>query len=82
MNLGNIHSAMEDANTVLQIDPQSPEAYLLLGQAHELQEQYLEAMAAYEQASSLASEHNRPEIAALARIRLAYLMQRMPAGSP
>ncbi len=80
LGVGNLDAAIADANSVLQIDPESPEAYMMLGQAYELQQKYQEAIAAYEKTGKLADARNRPEITALARVRLAYLMQRIPAG--
>ncbi len=80
LGMGNPEAAITDANAVLQIDAESPEATMLLGQAYELQQKYQEAIAAYEKTGKLADARNRPDITALARIRLAYLMQRVPAG--
>ncbi len=82
MRVGKIEAGVADAKEALGIDPDSPEAYLMLGQAYELLENFGDALQAYEKASSLASEQDRPELTALARVRLAYLMQRIPAMEP
>ncbi len=82
LQIGDVDAAMADAETVIALDPESAEGYLLLGQAYEFSEQYSQAIQTYEKASTLANEQNRPDLAAIARIRLAYLMQRIPATSP
>ena len=82
LNVGMIEAGIADSQEILRIEPQAPEAYLMLGQGYELQGNYFEAIQAYEEASRLATEQDRPELTALARVRLAYLMQRIPAGVP
>jgi tetratricopeptide (TPR) repeat protein len=76
--VGNFDAAAADAQAALEEDAESPEAYLLLGQVYELTEKFAEAIESYEKASSLADAQNRPDLTALARVRLAYMMQRAP----
>jgi Flp pilus assembly protein TadD len=81
ISVGNIDAAIADAQAALEVNPDSPEAYLLLGQGYEYLERFAEAVENYEKASTLADQQNRPDLTALARIRLAYLMQRGPGRS-
>ena len=57
--------------------------YLVSGQANEGAGNYVEAVDAYTRASTLAEAQNKLEIAAIARVQLAMLMQRpsTPAGT-
>ncbi|MDH7485508.1 MAG: tetratricopeptide repeat protein [Anaerolineae bacterium] len=75
VRLGQGEKALAEAQAILEADPQSPRGYYLLGNARELQGRVAEALAAYEQASRLAEERNEVELMALARVRLAFLMQ-------
>jgi cytochrome c-type biogenesis protein CcmH/NrfG len=81
LGVGSLEAGMADAQAVLEIDPGSPEAMLMVGQAYELQGKYAEAVDAYEKTGQLADARNLPSITALARVRLAYLMQLMSAKS-
>jgi tetratricopeptide (TPR) repeat protein len=76
MSLGQSKAAMADAQAVVALNPASAMGYLALGQANEGLGNYPEAIAAYQQASTLAQAQNKPEIAVLARIQLAALMQK------
>jgi tetratricopeptide (TPR) repeat protein len=69
--------ALADALEAIRTNPQSPQAYLLLGQAHEMLYHYAEALKAYDQAYTSAEGSNQLELAALARTRTAMLMQSM-----
>jgi tetratricopeptide (TPR) repeat protein len=74
---GDLDAAMADVDMVLAENPQSPSGYLLVAQVYENQGEYLRAYDSYQQSSSLANAQEQPEIAALARTRLAYLVQIM-----
>jgi tetratricopeptide (TPR) repeat protein len=69
--------AMADAQSAIQADPASGAAYLLLGQAGEMQQNFQGAMDAYNKAYEVADSAKQPELAALARMRIAMLMQTM-----
>jgi len=70
-----LDKAMDDAQEAAQINPQSPRAHLLIGQVHETQKSYQEAIAAYDRAYEAADQTNQLELAAIARARTAFLMQ-------
>jgi cytochrome c-type biogenesis protein CcmH/NrfG len=79
---GQMDASIADSQEVLKIDPSSPEAYMLLGQVYEIQEKFPEAIDAYEKSSKLADAQNRADMVALARMRMAVLMQRVPGVNP
>jgi len=68
--------ALAEAQALLEADPQSPGGYYLLGNAYEIQDRVAEALAAYGRASQLAEERKEIELTALARVRMAFLLQR------
>ncbi|MBC8447486.1 MAG: tetratricopeptide repeat protein [Chloroflexi bacterium] len=74
--------AEAEAQAILDADPQSPSGHYLLGNAHELQGRVAEALAAYEQASRLADETGQSELSVLARVRMAFLLQRGTLPTP
>jgi tetratricopeptide (TPR) repeat protein len=69
--------ALADAQEAVKADPQSAPAYLLLGQVHEAQMNYQDALNDYNNAFDAAQKGNHPELAALARTRVAMLLQQM-----
>lgn len=62
-----------DAQAALNIDKNSAEAWLLLGQALETQSKTVEALQAYQSASDLGLEHGNNEVVVLARLALGRL---------
>lgn len=77
-----VDKALADTQAVIQKNPQSPQAYLLSGQAHEILGQNMAALDDYDKAFQAAEKTGRTELAALARARTAFLMQRMnPVGT-
>jgi hypothetical protein len=76
MSLGLSKSAVADAQAVVALNPASAMGYLALGQANEGLGNYPEAIAAYQQADTLAQAQNKPEIAVFARTQLAALMEK------
>ena len=68
--------AAAEANEALDEDSSSPRGLLLLGTVLESQGEVAAAAAAYEGASLAAEERGELELTAIARVRLAYLMQR------
>lgn len=65
--------AEQSARAALQIDQNSPGAWLLLAQALEIQGKLAEAASAYQQAGQLAFENGDNEIVVLARLAMARL---------
>jgi tetratricopeptide (TPR) repeat protein len=78
LRMGQGEAALADAQAAITLNPKSAIGYLLFGQANEALENYQEAIAAYQQAGTLADAQNNPQIAAIARMNLATLMQRLP----
>lgn len=70
--------ALADAQMVVSQDGDSARGYLLLAQAYETSGDISPAILAYEQASALANEQGDPQTAAMARVLLGFLMQRLP----
>jgi tetratricopeptide (TPR) repeat protein len=73
---------LADAQEVVAANPQSAPGYLLLGQANELLGNGQDAIAAYEKSSRLADAQNNPQLAAIARMNLATLLQQIQVGTP
>jgi tetratricopeptide (TPR) repeat protein len=70
--------ALSDAEAAIRLNPESASGYLLLGRANEWLENYQQAIAAYEQAANLADAQGNSQIAAIARVNMGVLMQRLP----
>ena len=73
LRLNQPEKAESDVRTALEIDGNSPTAWLILGQALELQEKTAEAVAAYQRANELAFEYGDNQVVVLARLALARL---------
>ena len=73
--------AFADAQAALQANPQSASAYLLRGQVEEVQKKYQDAIDDYNLAYAAANQSRQTELAAIARVRIAYLTQSMGAQS-
>lgn len=69
--------ALADAEAELKVNPQSGQAHLLAGQVYEGQLKYSQAMDEYNAAFAAAERNDQTELAALARTRLAMLLQVM-----
>lgn len=72
-----LDKALSDATDVLRLNPESAQAYLLIGQVYEIQKDYQKALDAYDQAYTISDKQKQYEMAALARMRMAMLMQVM-----
>ncbi len=59
-----------------------PYCTMLLGQADQMLGNSQDAITAYEKSSSLADAQNNPQLAAIARMNLATLLQQIPVGTP
>jgi tetratricopeptide (TPR) repeat protein len=75
--LDQAEAALVDAQAVVELNPESAAGYMLMGRAYERLEDYLEAVLAYEQASTLAEELGDFQLAGTARINVGMLMQHL-----
>ena len=73
--LGDTASAEGDANTLQKLPGGLAIGTYFLGAVREAQQRYGDAMTAYEAASKIASDENKPELVVMARTRLGALMQ-------
>jgi tetratricopeptide (TPR) repeat protein len=73
---------LADAQEITTTNPESAPGFLLLGQANELLGNSQDAIAAYDKSSRLADAQNNPQLAAIARMNMATLMQRFQVGTP
>jgi tetratricopeptide (TPR) repeat protein len=72
-------AALADAQALIALDPQSAQGYMLLGRSQEWLENYPEAIAAYQQAATLAEAQGDFQLTGVARVNVGMLMQRMRA---
>ncbi len=75
--LNQLELAFNDAQTAVDLNPQSARGFLILGQMLESQKEFDKAYATYEKASNLASEQSDSYVAAQARIKMGMVMQLM-----
>lgn len=68
-------AALADAEAAIVENPQSAPAYLLAGQVYEMRQDYFQALDEYEKAARAADALNQAEFAAIARTRIAFVMQ-------
>lgn len=73
---GAVDKALALANLAIEEDPGNPQGYLVAGQAYEALGQVKSAMEAYQKAAEAASAAGQHQIEALAKIRLATLLQK------
>ncbi len=72
-----IEKGLADAQEAVKINPQSAQAYLVLGQSNEMMAKYPEAMEYYDKAYENAEKSGQTELAAITRMRKAMIMQMM-----
>lgn len=82
LRLQQVEQARVEAQAVLEEDPRSPEGHFLLGAALEFQGELGGAAAAYDQASRFAEERGQMELTAMARVRMAFLLQQAVFPTP
>jgi len=82
MRVGDGRDMLADAQEVVAANPESAPGYLLLGQANELLGNGQDAIAAYEKSGRLADAQDNPQLAAIARMNLATLLQQIQVGTP
>ncbi len=82
LQVGLAEKALAEAKQAVQLRPQDPEAYFYLGNAYEALGDVPNALHTYEKASKLAEEQGNAELMAIIRVRMAVLLQRIPAPTP
>ena len=80
-SLGRLDEALADLDEALTLDPNSAEGHFQRGTVLEALNRLGEALAEYQTAADLAGE-KKPELVALSRIRMAYLLQRLALPTP
>ncbi|MEA3335928.1 MAG: hypothetical protein U9R25_08470 [Chloroflexota bacterium] len=78
--VGQADKALEDAQAAVELDPESAEAFMIMGIAYELASMDFEALQAYQIANELVDDGNA-QLTVLIRTRMASLLQR-PASAP
>jgi tetratricopeptide (TPR) repeat protein len=81
-NGGLIDQGFADAQKLIEINPESAEGYLYIGQVYEIKGAYAEAYQAYETASELAEKSDNTEMIATIKIRMGMLLQTVPLNTP
>jgi len=81
-NSGLIDEGLADAQKLIEINPESAEGYLYIGQAYEVQGAYAEAYQAYETASKNAEKSDNAEMIATIKVRMGMLLQTVPLYTP
>ena len=74
--------ALTSADGMLKENPQSAQAYILIGQTQEVQRQYSQAFDSYTRAYDLADAQKQTQLAGLARVKMAMVMQLMGMSDP
>ncbi len=82
LDVGLVDRALDAARQAVDLAPEDPEAFYYLGSAYEAKGDIPAALQAYEKASRLAEAQDRVELLAVIRVRMAYLMQRVPLPTP
>ncbi len=78
LQVGLVDKALDEAQRAVELQPQSAEAYFFLGNAHEARGEIPAALQAYERASQLAEAQDNAQLLAIIRVRMAFLLQRLP----
>ncbi|UCC85722.1 MAG: tetratricopeptide repeat protein [Anaerolineales bacterium] len=73
--------AVDDAQAVIARNPDSAAGYMLLGRSYQWLEDYPAAIAAYQQAATLADNQGNFQLAGTARVSAGILEQRLPFRS-
>jgi tetratricopeptide (TPR) repeat protein len=79
LSLGEEKAAYQDAWSITQAAPDQPEGHFLLGAAAEQAGDFGSALAAFERTSATAEATGNAELQALARLRIAKVLQRLMA---
>jgi tetratricopeptide (TPR) repeat protein len=81
-NGGQVDLAFADAQKLIEINPESAEGYLYIGQVYEIKGAFSDAYKAYETASELAEKSDNAEMIATIKIRMGMLLQTVPLNTP
>jgi len=81
LQIGDAQAAKNDSTELIQINPQSAEGYYYLGQSNQALGDLQSALANFQKASDLAQSQNKPELVAMVRVNMAYLIQSMGGQS-
>jgi Flp pilus assembly protein TadD len=76
--MGMLDEALADANAVLTIDPENPQAYVILAGVSDARGDYSAAVDALQHAADFADKRNQPQISATVRYQMGLLLQRIP----
>ena len=78
LQAGDIEGAYADGQAAVAEAPDNAQAFLVLGSAQELSGRYGAAIASYQKAAELAAAQKNTQLEAIAKVRLAMLMQTAP----
>jgi Tfp pilus assembly protein PilF len=81
LSLSDFDAANQDANAAIELAPQRPEGYFLLGNVAEQVGDLRLALDSFQQAAALAESPGQTTLQATARVRIASVLQRL-AGNP
>lgn len=81
-NAGLVDLGLADAQKLVEINPESTEGYLYIGQAYEFKGAFADAYKAYETASELAEKSDNAEMIATIKVRMGMLLQSVPLNTP
>lgn len=81
LRVGEFEQAERDARAALALNDEFARGWMVLGQSLEMQEKYVDAMAAYETTSEIALENEENELYVMSRMALARLTESLPAKS-
>ena len=69
---------LADANSLIEMNPDSAEGYLYIGMVQENRGELSDASQSYEKAAALAEEQDKMQLAATIKVRMAMMMQSIP----
>jgi len=81
LRVGQFEQAERDARSALALNEKFAQSWMILGQSLEMQEKYVDAMAAYETTSEIALDDGENELYVMSRVALARLTEALPATS-
>jgi len=81
LRAGEFEQAERDARSALALNDEFARSWMVLGQSLEMQEKYVDAMAAYETTGEIALKNDESELYVMSRMALARLTESLPARS-
>jgi Flp pilus assembly protein TadD len=82
LQAGDFDGGLADSQEAVRIAPDNAQAYLVLGGAYEIRGQATPAIQAYQKSAELAAASKNSQLEAVAKVRLAMLMQSAPMFQP